>query len=143
MKASTMNEQNHPELIANLPRFIAVAGHFRQVPFFLTTDMFGGLPFEIAGGDISSLVDKPVAETHVHVCAEIYLLLSPNQGGAEIDIEVDGTPFRAVAPSAFYVPAGARHRFVTRKAEAGSYCLGILLVLPCHVDPSASEAARP
>ena len=128
-----MTNRRAPELVSDLPRFANVAGHFHQVPFFLSADMFGGLPLEVAGGEISQLVDKPVAETHVHEVAEIYLLLSPEKGGAEIDIEVDGTPYRAVAPAAFYVPAGARHRFVTRKAQVGSYCLGILLargVLP-------------
>jgi hypothetical protein len=130
------NSPQAPQLISDLPRMLEVAGHFRLVPFFLSTSMFGGLPFEIAGGDISQLVDKPVADTHTHEFPEIYLLLSPNPGGAEIDIEVDGARFRAVAPSAFYVPAGARHRFITRKAEIGSYCLGVLL-------GAESASARP
>lgn len=138
MTALDLTSSQAPELISDLPRLLEVAGHFRMVPFFLSTEMFGGLPFEIAGGDISQLVDKPVADTHTHEFPEIYLLLSPNKGGAEIDIEVNGEAFRAVAPSAFYVPAGARHRFVTRKAEIGSYCLGVLLGAE-----SQSAAAHP
>jgi len=116
-----------PELITGLPRFAPMEGHFHEVPIFLAQDMFNGLPVEIAGGDISKLVGIPVADTHVHAVPEIYLLLSPEKGGAEIEIEVDGERFVATSPAAFYVPAGARHRFLTRKAERGSYCLGILL----------------
>jgi hypothetical protein len=116
-----------PELVSDLPRYMPMNGHFHEVPVFLALDMFGGLPFEVAGGEISKLVDIPVAEPHRHEVPEIYLLLSPEKGGAEIEIEVDGERFVATSPAAFYVPAGALHRFLTRRAEKGSFCLGILL----------------
>ena len=115
------------QIVSDLPRLLNVAGHFHPAPFFLTEDMFGGLAFSLAGGHIKDLVDKPVAETHVHEVPEIYLLLSPDLGGAEIEIEVDEKLFRISSPAAFYVPANARHKFVTKKAQLGSYCLGILL----------------
>jgi mannose-6-phosphate isomerase-like protein (cupin superfamily) len=104
-----------------------VVGHHHAVPFFLTADMFGGLDFEVAGGDISQRVDQPVAQSHSHTVAEIYLLLSPTAGGAAIDVFCDGETQRVESPAAVYVPAGATHHFVTRKAEPGSTCLGILL----------------
>jgi mannose-6-phosphate isomerase-like protein (cupin superfamily) len=122
------------ELIAGLPRYAPMEGHFHEVPIFLALDMFGGLPMEVAGGEISQLVGVPVAEPHVHSVPEIYLLLSPEKGGAEIEIEVEGERFVATSPAAFYVPAGARHRFLTRRAERGSYCLGVLLH---HQSPAA------
>lgn len=115
------------QLVSDLPRLLDVAGHFHKAPFFLTEDMFGGLPFSLAGGHIKELVDKPVAETHTHEVPEIYLLLSPDPNGAEIEIEVDDKIFRVCSPAAFYVPALARHKFVTKKAQVGSFCLGILL----------------
>jgi len=119
--------QNHTQLEDDLPRFLDVEGHFHPAPFFITQDMFGGLPFSLAGGHIKDLVNKPVAETHVHDVPEIYLLLSPDPQGAEIEIEVEDKLFRISSPAAFYVPAFARHKFVTKKAQTGSYCLGILL----------------
>lgn len=115
------------QVVSDLPRFLNVAGHFHPAPFFLTDDMFGGLPFSLAGGHIKDLVDKPVAETHVHEVPEIYLLLSPEPAGAEIEIQVDEKIFRLISPAAFYVPAFAKHKFVTKKAQLGSYCFGILL----------------
>ena len=59
---------------------------------------------------------------------EIYLLLSPEPGGAVIDVEVEGVSYEVVAPAAFYTPARMRHRFVTRTAVKGSSCLGVLLL---------------
>src|SRR5690349_9069860 len=115
------------QLVSDLPRFLDVAGHFHPAPFFLTEDMFGGLAFSLAGGHIKDLVDKPVADMHVHEVPEIYLLLSPDPGGAEIEITVDEKLFHISSPAAFYVPALASHKFVTKKAQVGSYCLGILL----------------
>jgi len=115
------------ELIDHLPRKKEVTGHFQPAPFWLTEDMFGGLDIEIAGGEISTLVGKPVADLHSHDIPEIYLVLSPEKGGAKIEIEVEGTKYIVEAPAAFYVPAGARHRFLTLAAIQGSYCLGVLL----------------
>ena len=114
-------------VVTGLPLVKAVEGHFDEVPFFLTSDMFGGLPVEIAGGEISSLVDKPVASTHSHRVDEIYLLLSPSPGGAVIDVTAGGETVEVVSPAAVHIPAGTEHQFVTRRAERGSYCLGILL----------------
>lgn len=102
-------------------------GHHVPVPFFLTRDMFGGLPVEIAGGEISGLVGRPVADPHVHDVPEIYLLLSPESGGAVIDVTVEDQRYEVVAPGAFFIPAGLQHHFVTRRAVTGSYCLGVLL----------------
>lgn len=114
-------------VITELPRSASVPGHHRPVPHYLTSDMFGDLGIVVAGGDISDLVDRPVADTHVHEQDEIYLLVSPSPGGAAIDIEIEGTTRHVVAPAVVHIPAGARHRFVTRRAERGSYCFGILI----------------
>lgn len=122
-----MPAKSPPELVSDLPRLVPMPGHFHDVPLYLGLDMFGGMPVEVAGGEISELVGRPVAAVHTHDVPEVYLLLSPEKGGAEIEIEVDGSLFVATSPAAFYVPAGARHRFVTKRAERGSYCLGILL----------------
>ncbi len=120
--------QNYPTAIATaLPTSKEVSGHYHPVPFILTLDTFGGLPIEIAGGEISHLVNSPVADMHMHEVPEIYLLLSPEPGGAVIEIDLEGEQYVVEAPIAVYIPAKMKHRFITRKAMAGSYCLGILL----------------
>jgi mannose-6-phosphate isomerase-like protein (cupin superfamily) len=116
-----------PNAITQLPIWRAVEGHFHEVPFFLSREMFGGLPFEIAGGHIGDRVGKPVAEAHTHSVDEIYFLVSPDPGGAVIEVEVDGVSHVYESPAAILVPAGARHRFITRKASSGSFCFGIFL----------------
>jgi mannose-6-phosphate isomerase-like protein (cupin superfamily) len=113
--------------VRSLPVRRSVEGHFHEVPFFLTREMFGGLPIELAGGDISGLVGVPVADVHAHACDEIYFLIAPEPGAAVIDVEVEGRVTTFESPAAILVPAGARHRFLTRKASAGSFCFGILL----------------
>jgi hypothetical protein len=105
----------------------AVEGHMHAVPFYLTSDMFGDLGCEVAGGEISQLIGKPVAEPHKHDRDEVYLLLSPSPGGAVIDVEIDGICTRHASPASIHVPAGSLHRFVTVEAERGSYCLGIFV----------------
>lgn len=112
--------------VLKLPLMRPVEGHHQNVPFFVCSDMFGGVPFEIAGGDISRLVGVPVAETHQHSVDEIYLLISAEAGDAVIDVEVDGVSSTFTSPCAIHVPAGARHRFITRAAKPGSFCFGIL-----------------
>lgn len=104
-----------------------VPGHHKPAPFILTNDMFGGLPISMAGAEIRNLIGKPVADLHTHEVPEIYILVSPNPGGAEIDIELATETITVSSPSAVYVPAGTQHRFVTRTAEAGSFCFGIFL----------------
>jgi hypothetical protein len=111
----------------DLPIYRTMAGHHHPVPFLLTDKMMQGLPFEVAGGEISDKVGKPIADPHTHDVPEIYLLLAPEPGAAVIDVEVDGAAYELSAPGALLIPAGAVHRFVTRKAVRGSYCLGILL----------------
>jgi hypothetical protein len=120
---------------SQLPVFRSVAGHHAPVPFLLTRDMFGGIPVELGGAEITALVGRPVAEPHVHDVPEIYLLFSPEPGGAEIDVEVEDESFRLTAPAALFVPAGRRHRFVTRSAVPGSYCYGLFL----HASPEQSQ----
>jgi hypothetical protein len=120
-------EDGDPQVIDDLPRFATVVGHDDPVPFFLTADMFGGLDFEVAGGDISNLVGRPVAGLHAHDVPEIYLLVAASPGEAVIEVEIDGSVREVVAPAAVYVPAGALHRFVTRRAGPGSFCFGVLL----------------
>src|SRR5919201_59311 len=112
---------------AAVPVLREVAGHHRPAPFYLTDDMFGGLPVELVAAELSARVDIPLADLHTHAVPEIYVLLSPAPGEAEIDVEVDGETRRLVSPATFLVPAGARHRFITRRAAPGSWCLGVLL----------------
>jgi quercetin dioxygenase-like cupin family protein len=104
-----------------------VAGHHRPAPFYVTSDMFAGVPVELVAAELSALADVPLADLHTHPVPEIYVLLSPVPGEAEIDVEVDGETHRLVSPATFLVPAGARHRFITRRAAPGSWCLGVLL----------------
>lgn len=110
-----------------VPVLRQVGGHHRPAPFYLTGDMFGGSPVELVAAELSELVDVPLAELHTHPVPEVYVLLSPVPGGAEIDVEVDGETHRLVSPATFLVPTGARHRFITRRAAPGSWCLGLLL----------------
>jgi hypothetical protein len=117
-------------LIADLPWVKQVAGHHSPVPFYLTAEMFGGLPVELAGAELSAIVEKPVASEHEHAVPEIYVLLSPEPGGAEIEVRLAGKSFHVTAPAAFFVPAGTPHCFVTKHAIKGSYCLGLLLGEP-------------
>lgn len=122
-----MGTARTPMVQQDLPVFREIPGHYTPTPFFLTAAMYGGVGLEIAGGEISDKVDKPVAAPHTHEVPEIYLLLSPEPGGAVIDIVADGTEYRLVAPATMIIPAGVVHHFVTRSATPGSYCLGILL----------------
>ncbi|MGW9439636.1 cupin domain-containing protein [Streptomyces sp. NPDC055607] len=104
-----------------------VDGHHNPAPFLITADMFGGIPIELAGAEISELVDQPVADLHRHEVPELYLLVSRRPGEAEIIVEVEGTEYPLRSPGVFRVPAGKLHRFITKKAEPGSYCFGIFL----------------
>ncbi|MFE2827554.1 cupin domain-containing protein [Streptomyces sp. NPDC059271] len=118
---------NGAEIRTDIPQFLPVAGHHAPAPFYLTADMFGGVPVELAGGPINHLVGKPVADPHRHAVDEIYFLVSPNPGGARIDVLVDGERHELTSPALLRVPAGAEHRFLTLEAEPGSYCFGLLL----------------
>ncbi|MET8165971.1 cupin domain-containing protein [Streptomyces sp. NPDC005329] len=115
------------EIRTDIPRFLPVAGHHAPAPFYLTADMFGGVPVELAGGPIDHLVGKPVADPHRHEVDEIYFLVSPHPGGARIEVLVDGDRHELTSPALLRVPAGAEHRFLTLEAEPGSYCFGLLL----------------
>jgi hypothetical protein len=122
--------EGHPRAVVDLPIVRSVEGHFHPVPFFLAREMFGGLPFEIAGGHIGDLVGMPVADAHVHPVPEIYLLVSPKPGQAAIEVEIEGVAQLYESPAAIFVPAGAKHRFITRRACEGSFCFGIFLSKP-------------
>ncbi|NLU73962.1 cupin domain-containing protein [Streptomyces sp. HNM0575] len=115
------------EIITGLPIPLAVAGHHRPAPFYLTADMFGGLPVQLAGGELSELVGKPVAAPHVHEVDELYLLVSPEPGQARIEVHLDGVRHELVSPAVMRIPAGSEHHFVTLEAAVGSYCFGILV----------------
>lgn len=115
------------ETYSRLPVPRPVAGHHAEVPFYLSAEMYGGLPFELAGGHISDKVGAPVAAPHTHEVAEIYFLVSPNPGGARITVSLGGERHQLVSPATMRIPAGAEHCFVTEAAEPGSFCFGILL----------------
>jgi len=117
---------NNTKAFTNLPLMRTVEGHHNEVPFFITEDMFSGMPFEMAGGDISGLVDKPVASTHKHKVDEIYFLISPVPGEAVIDVTIDDITITYNSPAVIHVKAQQEHKFITRKASKGSYCFGIL-----------------
>ncbi|MGC5342983.1 cupin domain-containing protein [Streptomyces sp. DT24] len=122
-----MAETRKAEIIDQLPIPLAVAGHHQPAPFYLTSDMFGGLPVQLAGGELSVLVGKPVAAPHTHEVDEIYMLVSPNKGGARIEVLLDGERHELSSPSVMRIPAGAEHCFLTLEAEVGSYCFGVLV----------------
>lgn len=123
-----MSARNQSVQVAReLPVWREVAGHHAAAPFLLTQEMFGGLPFDLASAELSELVDRPIAELHEHDSAEIYVLLSAQPGEAEIEIELPDGPVRLTSPAALLVPARTKHRFVTRRAAPGCFCLGLLL----------------
>lgn len=122
-----MTQHTQPSSAGQLPVLREVVGHHAPVPFLLTRDMFGGIPVELGGAEISDLVGRPVAEPHVHETPEIYLLFSKEPGDATITVEVEGKSHTLVSPGAFYVPAGMQHRFITRSAAPGSFCLGLFI----------------
>ncbi|MEV7770865.1 cupin domain-containing protein [Kitasatospora sp. NPDC086791] len=115
------------EIITALPIPRAIAGHHRPAPFYLTAEMFGGLPVQLAGGELSTLVGKPVAAPHTHVVDELYFLFSPEPGQARIEVHLDGVRHELVSPAVMRIPAGSEHCFLTLEAAVGSYCFGILL----------------
>ena len=115
------------EIITGLPIALAVAGHHQPAPFYLTSEMFGGLPIQLAGGELSALVGKPVAAPHTHDVDELYLLVSPNPGGARIEVVVEGRRHELTSPAVMRIPAGSEHCFLTLEAEVGSYCFGVLI----------------
>jgi hypothetical protein len=114
-------------VMTGLPRFLPVAGHHEAAPFYLTADMFGGMPVQVAGGEITSRVGRPVADPHRHEVDEVYFLISPNPGGARIEVLVAGERHELSSPALLHVPAGAEHCFLTLEAEPGSYCFGLLM----------------
>ncbi|MFE0641764.1 cupin domain-containing protein [Streptomyces sp. NPDC058877] len=126
-EAASQAGRQRPLVEQNLPVFQTIAGHYGQTPFFLTQDMLGGQPIEIAGGEISDKVGKPVAAPHTHEVPEIYVLMSPEPGGAVIEVVADGETHELVSPAVMLIPTGVVHHFVTKKAQPGSYCLGVLL----------------
>jgi len=115
------------EIITGLPIPRAVAGHGEPAPFYITSEMFGGLPVELAGGELSALVGRPVAAPHTHDVDELYLLVSPNPGGARIEVLLDGQRHELTSPAVMRIPAGSEHCFLTLEAEVGSYCFGVLM----------------
>jgi mannose-6-phosphate isomerase-like protein (cupin superfamily) len=115
------------EMRTDLPVYQEVDGHFDPTPFYVTRDMYDGLPFEVAGGPIDHLVGRPVAALHTHDFPEVYLLVSPTPGNARIEVTVGEETFEVVSPATVHVPAGIPHRFLTLAAEPGSYCLGLLV----------------
>ncbi|MFH8803866.1 cupin domain-containing protein [Streptomyces sp. NPDC017936] len=115
------------EVRTDIPRFLPVAGHHDPAPFYLTSDMFGGVPVQVAGGPVDHLVGRPVADPHRHEVDEIYFLVSPHPGGARIEVHVDGARHELSSPALLRVPAGAEHCFLTLEAEPGSYCFGLLM----------------
>ncbi|WP_037677754.1 hypothetical protein [Streptomyces griseus] len=122
-----MSRVTSAEIESKLPIPLAVAGHHQPAPFYLTADMFGGMPVQIAGGELSALVGKPVAEPHTHEVDEIYFLISPVPGQARIEVHLDGVRHELTSPAVMRIPAGSEHCFVTKEATVGSYCFGILL----------------
>jgi mannose-6-phosphate isomerase-like protein (cupin superfamily) len=57
---------------------------------------------------------------------EIYILISPQPGQAEIEITAGGEKYELRSPGVFRVPAGVVHCFETTAAVPGSFLLGIL-----------------
>ncbi|MGA8116146.1 MAG: cupin domain-containing protein [Actinocatenispora sp.] len=116
-----------PEIHTALPIPLAVAGHHQPAPFYLTADMFGGMPVQIAGGELSGLIGKPVADPHTHPVDEIYFLISPTPGAATIEVRLDGERHTLTSPAVMRIPADSEHCFLTLEAERGSYCFGVLI----------------
>ncbi|MFI9586839.1 cupin domain-containing protein [Streptomyces sp. NPDC052236] len=127
MDQNTATPSSTPLVEQDLPVLLQIPGHFGETPFYLTKSMLGGQEIEIAGGEISDKVGKPVAAPHTHEVPEIYLLLSPEPGGAVIEVNADGELYELTSPATMLIPTGTVHHFVTKKAVPGSYCLGILL----------------
>ncbi|WP_442738382.1 cupin domain-containing protein [Streptomyces pseudogriseolus] len=121
------DSRNTPLVETDLPVFQQIPGHYHPTPFFLTKEMLGGQNIEIAGGEISDKIGKPVAAPHTHEVPEIYLLISPDPGGAVIEVVADGERYELTSPATMLIPAGTVHHFVTKKAQPGSFCLGVLL----------------
>jgi hypothetical protein len=115
------------QVLLDLPRLVAVDGHRLPAPFYLTREMFGGIPIELATAELTSLAGDAVADLHVHTTPEVYVLISPTPGGAECLIEIAGNRRVVRSPASCYIPAGKPHRFAVLRAEHGSWMLGILL----------------
>lgn len=126
-------------LIDDLPWIKEVSGHHAPVSFYLTSEMFGGLPIEMAGAELSAIVERPVAAEHQHPVPEVYLLLSPQPGEAEIEVHLAGETHHLTSPAAFFVPAKIPHFFVTKRATRGSFCLGLLLNQQCREPKPATQ----
>lgn len=127
LNSNVSDKKKEVEVIDNLPINKPVIGHFDMVPFLLTSEMFGGLGFEMVGKEISSMIGDSVASLHEHEYPEIYLLISPNPGNATIEIETPDKIYKMTSPSVAHIPAKLKHRFIVKKAEKGSYCFGLLL----------------
>lgn len=120
------------EINNQLPINKPVNGHFTTVPFLLTSEMFEGLDFEMVSKEISLIVGQSVSDLHVHEYPEIYVLISTENGGAEIEVETTTGKYKMTSPAVAYIPAHTEHRFIVLKAIPGSFCLGILLNKKIH-----------
>jgi hypothetical protein len=114
-------------LRTDVPIPLAVRGHFQPAPFYLTADMFGGVPVQIAAAELSARVGRPIAEPHTHPVDEVYLFLSPNPGGCTVRVHLAKREYTVRSPATFHIPAGALHCFEIVSAEFGSYACGVLL----------------
>lgn len=126
-KSLSETKERKVKILNELPVLKPVTGHFSLVPFLITSEMFGGLDFEMVGKNISSMIGESLADLHVHQYPEIYLLISQEPGEAEIEIETTEGSYKMSSPSTAYIPANVKHRFVVHKAAPGSFCFGILL----------------
>ena len=114
-------------VVTDLPKYVEVAGHHKEAPFWIAPEMFPGVRLRVAGSEVSKIVGVPHADPHVHEGPEIYLAPSEERGEIIAEVQMDEERFLVESPFAVFIPPGVSHCFRVVRCEEPHYVLGIML----------------
>jgi hypothetical protein len=128
MMANTIPEKYRTNIVTDLPREVQIGGHHHPTPCWITSGMFPGVGFQMAGHEVSGSVGKPHAAPHTHDVPEIWVAPSERKGTLMIEAQMDDDKFLVEAPFSIFIPSGTRHCFTVVKCESPHYIMGIILL---------------
>jgi len=115
-------------VVTDLPQFAPAPGHHQAPPSWIFPNIFPGINMRINGSDVSTMVQNPHADPHVHeYFPEIYLSATPNRGDVVIEVRMEDEVFTVESPFAVFIPPGTRHCFTVLKCDTPNYVFGIHL----------------
>ena len=128
METGAIPEKYRKNVVTDLPKLVEVAGHHHPTPCWITSGMFPGVNFRMAGHEMTDMVGKPHAAPHVHDVPEIWVAPSEKKGDLVIEAQMDGEKFLIEAPFAIFIPAGVEHCFTVRRCASPHYVMGMVLL---------------